>query len=203
MDMYMTKNDLALLLSIVATGISILSFFKSTITEIWKTWNERTRLRFAASKVIQKNSDGKQFNQIEIKISNIGLRPITLTAFHAISDNSLYNMGDNDPTASLYGVILDVFPAHLKPGDTIKFYPMTIEALISNQTDPKDHKKHYSPWLYFTVLDSFDTYHYIDVQHVLKILHMMDTWHPKTQLEKIKDFFLRKRLFAKSKQINF
>ncbi len=199
----MDKNDLSLWLSIVATAISILTFFMTSLVALWRTWRERARLRFAVSKVIQNNSDGKKFNQVEIKVSNLGLRPIILTAFKALGRTGSYHMGDTDPTAAAYGIAIDVFPAHLNPGDTIKFYPVSVEALERNQTDPNNPAHHFSPWIYFILVDSFGKYHHMYVQDVLRALHMVKTWRPRTRWERIVDFIPRKRLFRQIKKQKF
>ena len=196
----MDKNDLALWLSIVATAISILSFFTSCLMAAWRMWKERAQLRFAVSKVIQKNSDGKQFNQVEIKVSNLGLRPIIITAFKALGKTGSYHMGDTDPTAAAYGIAIDVFPKHLNPGDTIKFYPVSIEALEQNQTNPNNPKHHFCPWIYFVLVDNFGKYHYMYVQDVLRALGMVKTWRPRTKWQKLVNFITRVRLFYRVKK---
>lgn len=207
----MDKDDLALWLSIVATAVSIFSFFISSLVAAWRMWRERARLSFAVSKVIQKNSDGKQFNQVKIKVSNLGLRPIILTAFKALGktgsyhmgDTGSYHMGDTDPTAAAYGVAIDVFPKHLNPGDTIKFYPVSIEALQQNQTDPNNPTHHFSPWIYFVLVDNFGKYHYMYAQDVLRQLHMVKTWRPRTKWQELVNLITRKLLFRKIKKQKF
>lgn len=169
----------------------------------WRMWRERARLRFAVSKVIQKNSDGKQFNQVEIKVSNLGLRPIILTAFKALGKTGSYHMGDTDPTAAAYGVAIDVFPKHLDSGDAIKFYPVSIEALERNQTDPNNPTHHFSPWVYFVLVDNFGKYHYMYVQDVLRELHMVKTWCPRTRWQRLVNLISRKCLFRAMKKQRF
>lgn len=192
----METNEIAIMLSVLATITSILSFFLGS----WRSYRERARLRFGVSKVIQNNSDGRTFNQIEIKVTNVGLRPTILTGFKAIAENDSYYMGDTDPTAAAYGIAVDVFPAHLEPGGTIKFYPMSIEALERNQTDPKNPKHHYSPYTYFVTIDNFGKCHHIYVQDVLRALQMVKSWRPRTRWESVRDYFIRQRLFKRLKK---
>lgn len=199
--MAMDNNDLSLWLSIIATTISIASFFVSSTFAVWRMWKERARLRFAVVKVIQKTSSQATFNQIEIKVTNIGLRPIILTSFKAISPTSSYSMGDNDPTAAGFGTAIQVFPVKLEAGDTVKFYPMTTEALERNQTNPHNPLQHFDPWLFFAVIDNFGKYHHMYVQDVLRALHMIKKWRPRTKWEEIKNWYLRKKLFSKNSKL--
>ena len=112
-------------------------------------------------------------------------------------------MGHTDTTAAAYGIAIDVFPAHLNPGDTIKFYPVTIEVLERNQTDPKIPTHHFNPWLYFILVDNFGKYHHVHVEDVLKRLHMVKAWRPRTRWQRIINFVSRKRLFREIKKRTF
>ncbi|MDE1170870.1 MAG: hypothetical protein PW734_06655 [Verrucomicrobium sp.] len=192
----MNKTNLSLMLSMAATAISIFSFFGSA----WRSWRERPRLRFTFCRVIQRVNGEKEFNQVEVKVSNIGFRPITLTAFKAIAKNGLYHMGDTDPTAAAYGVAKDVFPVCLNAGNTIKFYPLTVEGLIKNQTDPGNPSHHFGRWIYFVLVDGFGGYHHIYVQDILKCLMVPQVRSPRTKWRKAVDFISRQFLFRAVKK---
>lgn len=196
----MEVENISLLLSLVATVLSVLSFMGAS----WRIWRDRPRLRFCVSKVTQHNTaDGKKFNQLEIKISNLGFRSIILTGFKAIGRTGVYYMGDNDPTAMAYGICEPVFPANLASGQTLNIYPMTVDALERNQTDPQDPKHHFNPYEFFVLEDSFGHYHPIYVQDVLRALHMVKTWRPRRGIKKLTGFLYRKWFFYKAAQHKF
>lgn len=188
----MNKSDW---LSVLATVISILSFFVSALVAVWRSWRERPRLRFAVTKVTRLAQGEKQYNLVEIKVSNIGFRPIIVTAFIALGQNATYFMGDIDPTAASYGKAVDVFPTQLHPGSTIKIYPLTLEALEQNQANLT--KLEYR-WLFFVIVDSFNNFFQMHIQDILFELDMSKSWRPRTKWECAKSFILLRRLATKA-----
>lgn len=186
----MDKSDW---LSVLATVISILSFFVSGLVAVWRSWRERPRLRFAVTKTILRTEN--EANLIEIKVSNIGFRPIILTAFIALGWKTTYFMGDIDPTTASSGRAVDVFPTQLHPGSTIKFYPMTIKALEQNQANLT--KPEYR-WLFFVVADSFGNFFQMHIQDVLFELSISKSWRPRTKWEHAKNFILLRYLAKKA-----
>ncbi len=187
----MNKSDW---LSVLATAISILSFFASALIAIWRTWRERPRLSFSINRVIRHTHD-EEFVLVEVKVSNIGFRPIILTSFAALGRSTTYFMGDIDPTAAAYNRAIDVFPIQLQPGNTIKFYPMTIEALEQNQANSAVPEYR---WLFFVVVDSFGKFFHMDIYDVLFELSISKKWQPKTRWQRIRSFILLRSLAARA-----
>jgi len=190
----MGEDSASFWLSVIATVLAVLSFCGAG----WRLWRDRPRLRFTVATVIQHNTtDDKKFNSLQIGTCNLGFRPIILTGFKAVGRTGAYYMGDNDPTAMAYGVGVQVFPKMLNPGETLKIYPLAIEALQRNQTDPQNSKHHFNPWQFFVFEDSFGKTYPLPVQEVLHVLHLPNSWKRPKGWGKLIAFFQRKWFFYK------
>lgn len=193
----MDENNITFWLSLLATLLSVLSFCGA----VWRIWRDKPQLRFTASKVnwnIPK--DNKTYNLVEIKVSNIGFRPIILTGFFALGRNTAFHMGDNDPTALAHGECIEAFPKILQAGETLKIYPMTIEMLQRNQQkqESSDHSVH--KYKYFVFKDSFGRYYPMRVNDVLRSLHLLKAWKPTKGWAKILSWIDQQSCFRSAKK---
>lgn len=190
----MGKENLSLIISIVAVSISVATFF---INSLWRTWRDRPRLSISCKKVeIVSESDDRRFPMVRIGISNIGYRSIILTGCAFIGEKGSYFPGAYDQPAVAYGIHDRKFPVSLDPGQTLDIHPISIGALERNWTDPDDTKALFNPYLYFVVIDSFKRYHSERVRDMRWALHMEKSRKPDSFWMKLKGFYERRRILA-------
>ena len=189
--------DAALALSIVATTLAVASFGGA----LWRYWRDRPRLRFYVTSLTF--TDVPHFgtmNMVQFLACNVGYRPLILTRCMAFGENSAFQMGIDDEPSAAIGRQDQKFPVLLDPGRSHKFHPIGVDSLVRNQADPNDPKVHFSPFKYFVLEDSFGRYHPIDVEDILRELHL-PTSHPKVKgLKKFVSQLDRKRFLRKARR---
>lgn len=192
-------KEVALILSTVATTIAIISFCGTT----WRLWRDRPRLRIYCSQVIFKNlPDKREHKMLQIKVCNIGFRPIILTECLFVGEKSSFHMGIHDEPAAAYGISDQKFPSIIGPGKTIDFHPIGIDAIKNNMTDPHDSKTFFDPYLFVFLVDSFGRFHHINMDDVKWSLHLNLSGRRarKTRWGKLTEYFQRRRLQARIKK---
>lgn len=193
----MVAKDISLVLSTVATTLAIASFCGTT----WRIWRDRPRIVFYVTKAnIQDRSGNEISKMIQMKICNIGFRPIIVIKFLALGKNSSYHMGIHDEPAAAYGIEDQRFPSEIKPGGTLTFHPMPIGALENNLTDPKDPKVFFDPYKYFVVVDNFGKFHYIEMNEIKWSLGMGNIPGQIKGIQKITNFCRNYLFFYRAKR---
>jgi hypothetical protein len=137
-----------------------------------------------------------EMNQIQILICNVGYRPIVLIGFRALGQASTFSMGIDDEPAAALGISDQRFPKKIEPGETLKIHPLAINALKHNQTDPHDEKVQFDPWRLFVLEDSFGRWHPLEVEDVLRELHIGNNWRYYRGISKLRRAISR-RLFMR------
>ncbi|MBI2585902.1 MAG: hypothetical protein HYW28_08535 [Rhodospirillales bacterium] len=193
----MDAENISVILSVIATTLAVASFCGAA----WRIWRDRPRLYLYVAKTTFKNlPGGNEVTMLQIKVCNIGFRPIILTRCAALGTKSAYVMGIHDNPATVYGIQDQRFPSILKPGDTLTFHPMSIDSLERNATDPKDPKVFFDPYRYIVIEDSFGRFHHMRMEDIRWNLHMDKQWSPMKWRQKIAEYFQRRILFHRAKR---
>jgi hypothetical protein len=126
----------------------------------------------------------------DIKVTNMGNRPVLFTRFILLGSKGSYSIGEKDPIDVAYtkgSKITDIFPMSLEKGDSKSFSPITVDQLIENQASEY-------PWEWFVLLESERRPLFIRIKDVLNL-------PMKTKLnviESIYDYFRRRCAFNRN-----
>lgn len=182
-------------ISVGAFILSLLAFGKTA----WLTYRDRPKLKPYINKSTITNRDStKSLDNMQIRVANVGYRPIILEKFIAISiDGKSYDAGNVDLHAALNCKIEQKLPAMIKPGNLFKFHAMEIQLIINNN-NLNDNKAKY---LYFGFVDSFNHFWPIDAEVVLDILEIKKLQKVPNRFEKLKSYAYSKVIFNRYKSI--
>lgn len=189
--------DLAIILSIIATALSVASFSST----VWRTWRDRPRLLFYVTPVTLANVPKLgELRMARIKISNVGYRPILLTGFMGFGEKSCFAMGIDDEPAATFGKDDQRFPTLLAPGNTLTIHPITLAALERNVAKPENETHFYDPFKYFAAVDSFDRLHEIDADELRFRLRLTTQLVQPKWWQRPKRWFSKKLFLKKSRR---
>jgi len=187
---------MSLTLSIIATTLAVLSFLGA----IWRLWRDRPRLNFYVHKAHVRDMKNLISEMMEVRVCNIGFRPIILTKCIFFGEKSAFHMGIDDEPDAAYGVANQRFPSILNPGTTHIFHPISIGSLERNCTDPKDKKIFFDPYLYMVIVDSFGRFHHVSMNEIRHSLGIAKVYRHPSLREKCIETMHRTAFFYRARR---